>query len=253
MPSDYFKFKTKTKEFIENTNKIINELQGKNILICGNSDTFIELNKQYHFDKNLSISAFANFNPKGKSLKKYGIRMIKPKEIEKENFDCILITDEATDYITGVIMNSIEEYRIKLKCLFIEQYRDAAANLDFLLKHKFKENLVKLEKKLNSKKILFYGGGLFFQLINEYYDLSKLNAIGVVDKKLSEYGKLDNICGYKLYSPEQILDLNPDYVVVTTRRIVKVYEDLYFNYLKGTKIKIIPLVKRSLISIMKEG
>ena len=253
MISKYFKFKTKTKEFVENTNKIINELHGKRVLICGELDTYTELNKQYHFDQNLSISAFVNFNPKCNFLKRLGIKIVKPKEIEKEEFDYILITSEYTDSIINIIMNSLEENRINLKCLFEEQYRDAAANLDFLLKHKFKENLVKLEKKLNSKKILFYGGGLFFQLINEYYDLSKLNAIGIVDKKLSEYGKLDNICGYKLYSPEQILDLNPDYVVVTTRRIVKVYEDLYFNYLKDTKIKIIPLVKRSLISIMKEG
>ena len=120
------------------------------------------------------------------------------------------------------------------------------------MKQNFEKTLPELAAKLKGKKVLFYGGGQFFRLINERFNLSEINAIGIIDKVLSIREGISEICGYKLYGPESIKELQPDYVVVTTKRLLDVYEDLYFNYLKGTKIKITPLVKRDFLSIIKE-
>ena len=46
----------------------------------------------------------------------------------------------------------------------------------------FDSQYKKLIRKFKNKKILLYGGGKLFRLINERYDLSKLNIIGICDK-----------------------------------------------------------------------
>ena len=126
-------------------------------------------------------------------------------------------------------------------------------NLDFLFKCKFDRHLKYLNKKLKGKKILFYGAGLFFDLIHKHYDLSELNVIGIVDKLKSSLQEGTEICGYKLYSPDEITELNPDYIVITTKKVLEVAEWLYYDCLKNSKIKLIPLVKKSFIDIITEN
>ena len=251
MLKHYFEFKIKRQEFIENVNSIISELEGKKILICGNHKGFSELDKCFKLSSRLNITGYCLFNEKT-CEKKRNAKNYTFRELNNADFEYILITGTKSDNIITRLMNEVDEDKLKYKVLFDEELRDTAINLEFLLKNNFDKTLPKLIKKLEGKKVLFYGGGLLFQLIKEYYDLSKINAIGIVDKKLSKLSTLEELCGYKLYSPDDIKELNPDYVIIATRRVIGIFEELYFDYLKDTKIKIIPLIKRSLWSLIRE-
>lgn len=253
MTSKYYEFKTKTKEFIDNAEKVLSELKGKRVIIYGDVENYAELNRRYRFKEKFDIVAFISADENRKLSRLFGIKNIKQKEVSEEDFDAILITMEHDSEI--ILRDYKAEFgeNTDIKCLFVEKYLDADFNLEYLLKYRFDKTLPKLVKKMKGKKVLFYGSGLFFRLINQYYDLSGLDAIGVVDKRFSQLDDCDEVCGYKLYSPEQIVELNPDYVLITTKRIIPIADFLYSKYLKNTNIKIMPLVKKGFFATIKEG
>ena len=105
---------------------------------------------------------------------------------------------------------------------------------------------------MRNKKIVFYGAGVFLALIQKYFDISELNVLAIADKKYETYCPEEKHLGYKTCSPSEIVNLNPDYVVVATKMYIGIIEDLHYNVLNGTKIKIQPLLKKSLTTLMKE-
>ena len=105
---------------------------------------------------------------------------------------------------------------------------------------------------MKNKKVMFYGTGIFFQLINQYFNLSEINVLGVVDKKYKNVNENKEYLGYKTFKPEQIIDMNPDYVIITTKMFVPIAGDLYFDYLEKTNIKLIPILKRNIFELLKE-
>jgi len=76
--------------------------------------------------------------------------------------------------------------------------------------------LPKLLKRLKNKKVVFYGAGVYLELIKKYFDLSSLNVIAISDKKFENMEESEFL-GYKTCSPDKIKDLNPDYVIITTK------------------------------------
>ena len=134
----------------------------------------------------------------------------------------------------------------------ISEIRDETENLAYLKKYKFKKTLSKLVKKLQGKTVLLYGAGVFLETIKKHYDLSGLNIIGISDVKYEGYSKEDEFLGYKTYAPILIRELNPDYVVVSTKYYMKIVENLNDNILNGTDIKIKPLVRKGFWALLKE-
>ena len=250
MLKNYIKKIITDSEFINRAETIIAELQNKQVIIYGDCKSFCFLDKIFNLTKKLNIVAYIPSDKKTKLPNKYGIRNIKQEQIFSEVADAILITEENSYYIYNSMKN-LEGFTVET--LFEEEMQDENMNLDYLIKYKFDKTLEKLKQKLKNKKVLFYGGGLFLRLINKYYDLSQINAIGVVDKQCSQISSMTDVCGYKIYKPEDIKELNPDYVVISTKRIIAIAESLYFDYLKGTKIKITPLVKKGFWATYKEG
>ena len=150
------------------------------------------------------------------------------------------------------ILDALKKDNIDIKILFNENIVDSNINVEYLLKHNIESSIKRLEKISLNKKVLFYGSGLFFKLVNEYFDLSGINVIGVVDKHFSQVHKIKDVCGYKLYSPDDIIELNPDYIIVTTKRVIPIFEELYSKYLKNSDIKILPLLKKNIFSLLFE-
>ena len=122
----------------------------------------------------------------------------------------------------------------------------------FLEEHHFEKNLKKLKKKLKNKTIVIYGAGQLFQIALEKYDFEGLNIIGISDKKFENHAENETAFGFKAYAPSELRELNPDYILVATLKCINVIENLYYDTLKGTKIKIQPLVRRSLFALIKE-
>lgn len=118
------------------------------------------------------------------------------------------------------------------------------SHIAYLEKIDFKKRLEYLAKKLKNKSIVIYGAGSFFQVINENYDLSCLNIIALADKKFSIHEEDETYMGYRVCSPHEIKTLNPDYVLVGTLMVVNTIEEIEDTILRGTKIKVKPLIKK---------
>lgn len=125
-------------------------------------------------------------------------------------------------------------------------------HVEYLKKVNFQKRLEKLSKKLKNKSIVIYGTGMFFEDLKNSYDLSALNIIAVSDRKFTHHEQDEEFLGYKVCAPEEIAALNPDYVLVATINIVKIMESLENTVLKGTKIKLMPLVKKTFKDIWNE-
>ena len=125
-------------------------------------------------------------------------------------------------------------------------------HIDYLKKIGFEKHLKKITKKLKDKKIVLYGAGTFFKVIYDNYDLSGLNIIGISDKKFEDHEENEEFCGYKVVAPEEIKDLNPDYVLVGTLKFVRIIENFYAGLFEGSKIKIKPLIRKPFLELWKE-
>ncbi len=129
---------------------------------------------------------------------------------------------------------------------------DKDFHLEYLEKVNFAKQLEKLNKKLKNKSIVIYGTGIFFEVLKSNYDLSSLNIIAVSDRKFTNHEQDEEFLGYKVCAPEEIASLNPDCVLVATINIVKIMESLENTVLKGTKIKLMPLVRKPFKDIWNE-
>ncbi len=263
MLSEYFKI-VKDKDIFKNhCSEIFDELKGKRVLLYGAGEAYFALDKIYNFKEKFDIIGIADlkFASKDKKVikenqKKFkDIKMINPEipeNIEQEEFDYLLITNEYTKPILRFLKEKFDIDENKIRTLFVQEIEDESINLSNLYKHKFEKTFPKLIKKLKNKKVLLYGAGAYLEAIKKYFDLSGLNIIGITDRRYSFKTDENEFLGYKTYSVDDIKELNPDYVVVSTKKYVDIITDLYENVLKDTKIKIKPLVKRSFWSLFKE-
>ena len=243
MQKRYFKFKLRSEEFVNTTTKMIDSLSNKKVIVFDNSKVFKSFDKVFNLSKKVKIIGFISSTKNFEELNKIAV---------KKGCDVIIVlSDHNPEVVMYGIKDFLENKEIPIYLVFSEKLRDTQINIEYLLKYNIEKSVDNLSKKLKNKKVLFYGGGLLFKLMHQYFDISSIGAIGVVDKKLSCLEELDNICGYKLYKPNDILKLNPDYIVITTKRHLETANDLYEDYLKHTNIKIIPLLNKSLMMTLK--
>ena len=245
MLSKYFKFKVKTQDFIDNLKTVIENLKDKKVLVCGETKSFFELDKLFALSKKLNIVAFAKTDEKDKKLIR-NIKTINMGNIKDEIFDSILITGENSEKIYNKLYYKYGFENAEMLVLFKENKEEGYKNLIYLLKHNFDRTLPKLIRKLKNKTVLIYGAGIFFELINKYFDLSGLNIIGIADQKFMVTSIEKEYLGYKTYKPEDIKKLKPDYLLITLKRTTTPWEGLYFNYLDKTKTKIISCVRKNI-------
>lgn len=122
----------------------------------------------------------------------------------------------------------------------------------YLQKINFQKRLNNLSKTLKNKTIIIYGAGSFFESIVENYNIKTLNIIGLADKKFSNHTEGETFLEYKVYSPKEIKELNPDYVLTGTLMVINTIEELESTVLKDTKIKIKPLIKKTIRELWSE-
>lgn len=116
----------------------------------------------------------------------------------------------------------------------------------------FEKYLNKLKNKLKNKTSIIYGTGSFFKYINENYNLSDLNIIGISDMKFDENDEGKDFLGYKMIPKNKIKEYNPDYVFVATLKYIEIIEDFELNILNKTKIKVLPLARLPFIKLIRE-
>lgn len=241
--------KIESKVFKDYFNNLLEDICEKKVLIYGAGQAFEELQKRFDFKK-LNIVAISDlkFTEEGTFN---GYKSITPSAILQEDFDVILMT---LIYPVNAVSYLRNKLRIdnEIKQTFDEIIPQENDFINYLEEINFKKHLDKFSKTLKNKKVVIYGTGIFFQAINAYYDLSKLNIIAVSDRKYSDHEENEELLGYKVCSPNEIKDLNPDYLLVATRFFINIIEDLEKNVLKKTKIKIRPLIKKPFLALLKE-
>lgn len=250
MLSKYFEIKINNKKFEDDLKWSLGELKDKKVLLYGAGESFLHLNKKYHFNE-LNVVAIADRKFEEETVFE-GFKAISPEEISKQDYDVILITNEKAYPIITYFKHELNICDKEIKTVFNKEFSDEDETVNYAEKFNFKKNLEKLTKKLKGKSIIVYGAGSFFETINYYYDLSGLNIISLSDKKFSSHEEEERFLGYKVCSPSEIEELKPDYVLVATKFYIDVVDELFFNVLKNTKIKILPLVKKSFFTLLKE-
>ena len=253
MLSKYFQLKTKTKKFDDDLLWSMGEIKGKKVILYGAGEEFIELNKLYFFKDILNIVAIADKKFETDPVETFeGIRAITPNQIKNEDYDVLLITNENPQSILNFIFNDLCIENKDIRTIFNEEIQNEYDDLNYLFQFDFNKTLPKLIKKIKGKSVILYGATTFLELIKKYFNLSELNIIGVADRKFLNHEENEEFLGYKKFSPDEIKSLKPDYVLVATKYYVNIVEDLYYDTLKGTKIKIKPLVKKDFWTIVKE-
>lgn len=253
MLSNYFKQKTKTKKFDDDLLWSMGEIKGRRVILYGAGEGFVELNKRYFFNEVLNIIAIADKKFEKEPVETFeGIRAITPEQIKNEDYDVLLITNEAPKPILNYVFNDLHVENKDVRTVFNEEIRDEQTNLNYLYEFNFDKTLPKLVKKLNGKSVILYGAGVFLELIKKYFDLSGLNIVGISDRRFENHTENEEFLGYKVYAPSEIKDVNPDYVLVATKTYINIIENLYYETLKGTKIKIKPLLQKPFLTLVKE-
>lgn len=89
-------------------------------------------------------------------------------------------------------------------------------------------------------------------MIKEKYDLSKLNIIGISDRKynLEDEGNID--FGYKIIPLVKMPDYSPDYVLVATLNYIDIIDNFENTFFKGEKTKVRPLAQKGLLTLLRE-
>lgn len=124
---------------------------------------------------------------------------------------------------------------------------------EYLEKKKTQKLIDKIASQYENKKVVLYGAGLFAGDLFRNYDFSKLNIIGVADKKFQDNYEGD-FYGYSKLGPEDLLETDFDLLLITT------YDDTYIkDFLKNDlfsaeekKFEIKTLVKLSLFEYIRE-
>ena len=251
MFSKYYINKTNTEEFKTHLTDLLKSLEGKKVLIYGAGIAYADLKLKYDFSK-LNIVAIADKKFEEETVLDR-IKAIPPEQIFYQDYDVILITNECGSVISNYLSKTMKIQDKEIFTVFKEDIPDESQSYNYLDKFNFKEHLNKLNSKLKGKSVVIYGAGVFFDAIHKYYDLSKLNIIGIADKRFTGHEESQSYLGYKVYEPCELKELKPDYVLVATKFYIGIIEDLHYNLLKNTKIKIKPLVKKDFVTLLKEA
>lgn|SRR5574344_2265319 len=120
------------------------------------------------------------------------------------------------------------------------------------LKRKNAQKLIdEIALKYAGKKVFLYGAGNFAHALIENYDFSKLNILGIADKKFIDNVEGDFL-GYTKFSPYDLLENEFDLILITA------YDNIpYNNYIKklfegeDVNFEVKPLVKMNIFDAIK--
>lgn len=113
----------------------------------------------------------------------------------------------------------------------------------------FQGYINKLSNKYKNKKVLFYGAGVLAELMFDKYDLSQFNIIGIADNKFM-YQK-DDFKGIKTFSPEEILGLKPDVIILNLYDDINIKHFFKVYYPEITKIPMDHILPKTFMGNIK--
>ena len=250
MQREYIDAKLQDKKFCEKFQNLLEEIKDKKVLIYGVGKAYHKLCEKFNLKEKLNIIAYSDKKFEEKQEFEDGTAL-PPICIKDSEADIVLLTLEAPEQAREQLC--LSGVKAEIICAFLEKDNCASEYFKYLEKIKFEKHIKRLEKKLKNKKVIIYGTGNLFQYIYENYDLSKINIIGISDKKY-ETCPCDDFFNDKftICAPDKIDELNPDYILVGTLYFVKIIDILENQVVKNKKIKIKPLLNKPFMEIFNE-
>lgn len=98
----------------------------------------------------------------------------------------------------------------------------------------FEKHYEKLCKKLSNKKVMLYGAGIMFEFFMKNYDLSKLNIVGIADKKF-EIKEINKYKNFNALKPKELLNIDFDVIIITTQYPVMIRNIIKREIFKNKK------------------
>ena len=106
--------------------------------------------------------------------------------------------------------------------------------LDYFKSVHAQRQINKLARKYKNKKIVIYGAGEYFQILKNNFDLSKLNIVGIADKKF-ETSKDSNPTPYLALAPEELKNFDLDVILVALYDDTSLCDYLEYQLLINTQ------------------
>ena len=125
--------------------------------------------------------------------------------------------------------------------------------LDYFKEVNAQKQINKLAKKYKNKKVVIYGAGEYFNLLNKNYDISKLNIVAICDKKF-ETSKELNKTKYNPIAPQELKEYDYDLIMVALYDDASLMDYLEYDLLINTKNenkKVISLIKPTFLCILR--
>lgn len=125
--------------------------------------------------------------------------------------------------------------------------------LNYLKLNNAQKQIDKMAKKYKNKKVVIYGAGEYFQLIEQNYDLSKLNIVAIADLKFAT-DKEQNKTKYIPIAPDDLKGYDFDVLIIALINDLAVLNHIDKKILKGTKNEkkhVVPLISPTVSYIVK--
>ena len=106
-------------------------------------------------------------------------------------------------------------------------------HLEYFKKVNAQRQIDRLSKKYKNKKIVIYGCGEYFKILYNNFDLSKLNIVGICDKKF-EKTEDQNPTQYKALKPEDLKYGDFDLILVALYDDSSTCDNLEYQVLINT-------------------
>ena len=252
MTTRYFDIKTATQKFEDDFFWTLGEIADKKVVLYGDIEIFYKLKDKYNLDK-LNIVAASKYEFSRTLPEMYGnFKPISPFEIQNIDFDTILVLSENPISDREFLCLDANLGNREIKFVFNSILPQECDLCNYLESINFSQNLEKLAAKFQGKSVVIYGAGKLFDVINRYYDLSKLNIVGISDEKFENHYENENYYGYKILNVEEVKKISPDCVLVATREYITVMEILISYLLKDTGILVKPLARKSFFAVLKD-
>lgn len=126
-------------------------------------------------------------------------------------------------------------------------------HLEFFNENNAQNQINRLAKKYKNKRIVIYGAGIYFQILMKNFDLSKLNIVGIADRKF-EQNRDSNSTPYTALSPQELNDIDFDVILVAVYNSPEIEGFLKYNLLingKNHNKKIFSIIKPTFLYILK--
>ena len=125
--------------------------------------------------------------------------------------------------------------------------------LKYFKEVKAQRQINRLARKFKGKKIVIYGAGEYFKILYDNYDLSKLNIIGIADKKF-EVSKDNNFTRYKALEPIELKEFEFDVILVAlyddTFMLDRLKYDMLINTINENSV-VAPIIEPTLFYMIK--